>query len=57
MTISLHFVQENHIEKKVEKQTMARIRSPTNYNKDVFNDKLNVIDWSHLYVCKNVQDA
>ena len=43
--------------KKVEKQTIARIRSTKNYNKEVFNDKLNVIDWSLLYLCKNVQDA
>jgi hypothetical protein len=29
---------------KVDKLSIARIRSTKNYNKEVFNDKLNAID-------------
>lgn len=39
------------------KQNLVRIRSTKNYNKDVFNDKLNAIDWSSLLLCRNVNEA
>ena len=58
--VSDHFITfctRKSQKEKVEKQTIARIRSTKNYNKEVFNDKLNAIDWSHFYLCRNVQDV
>ena len=58
--VSDHFLtfctRKSHKE-KVEKQNIVRIRSTKNYDKDVFIDKLNAIDWSSLYLCRSVQDA
>lgn len=41
----------------VNKQNIVRIRSTKKYSKEVFIEKLATVDWSQLYLCRNVQEA
>lgn len=59
--ISDHFItyctRRSNIKHKVNSQNTVRIRSMKNYTKDILNDKLNSVQWSSLYLCRNVENA
>ena len=58
--ISDHFITyctRKASKERTGKQNMVRIRSLKHYSKEEFQEKLEVADWSELYLCRNVNQA
>ena len=59
--ISDHFItyctRRSSIKQNVNNQNIVRIRSMKNYSKDILSEKINSVEWSSLYLCRNVENA
>ena len=58
--ISDHFITyctRKATKERTGKQSMVHVRSLKNYSEEEFQEKLEIADWSELYLCRNVNKA